>query len=50
MYPLRTMKNSHIVTFKRLLFFIDKKYHLQDITSPKYKKIFHLISLFKKKI
>ncbi len=49
-YPLRTLKANNIITFKRLLMFIDKKYHLEEINSKNYKKIFNLISLFKKKI
>lgn len=49
-YPLHTLKKNNIITFKRLLNWINKKYHLQDINTKKYKKIYHLIELFKKKI
>jgi hypothetical protein len=49
-YKLHTKKNSHVVTFTRLLYFIDNKYHLENIESKKYKKIFNIINLFRKKI
>ena len=49
-HKLHTKKNSHVVTFKRLLYFIDNKYHLENIESKKYKKIFNIINLFRKKI
>jgi hypothetical protein len=49
-FPIYTTKAHHVYTFKRLLFFIDKKYHIQEETSKKYKKIMNLIYLFKKKI
>lgn len=49
-YPLHTLKKNNIFTFKRLLNWINKRCHLQGTNSKQYKKIFHLISLFKKKI
>ena len=49
-HKLHTQKSNHIFTFKRLLFMIDNKYHLNDQNTKKYNKIFNLISLFKKKI
>ena len=49
-YPIHTTKNTNIFTFKRLLTFISKKYHLLDNQSIKYKRVFNLINLFKKKI
>ena len=49
-YPLKTTKANEIFTLKRLLYFIDNKYHLENPESKKYKRIFNLINLFKKKI
>lgn len=44
-FPLLTIKNVDLITFRRLLLFISRKYHHKD--SPYKDRIDHLITLFK---
>jgi ubiquinol-cytochrome c reductase cytochrome b subunit len=47
--PLTPLINANLITFRRILLFKERKYHLQPLNSSERKKIDNLIELYKKK-